>query len=364
MKHLIIITLLSLLIGCSKEVIEIENQLKDTTMALPSTYVGIAQIRNEIGESTDKDDIGSLILSSKVNRWGFNTVGAQQIKHWGVPASELAAPYDVGAFRNYDHSWGCYTVNDGTLTGGLAIYEAGELTISLIRLGGVDPNPLIGHYFDLYVSQNPFTTQNTGTKVWNNQPITTSRALSITPSDYAENSTMYVKLVHLSSPERRFDMNACEAQFNGNVVTTVDKVLKTIIFNVPIGDDPYTYVWGGSVTSGGWVVQGGGSIPDAISIPFTLYNGDRVAHSITINVDVCSTSNFSTQINSATATVSCPRANYVNGSLVLGSATGSAAGSVVSSGFTVGSTYYKRYNVNGGAWQSAGSGIVLASPPQ
>jgi hypothetical protein len=154
MKHLIIITLLSLLIGCSKESIEIENQLKDTTMALPATDITTSLVSNTIGLASNK--VGELCAKSKTggtSGFAFNIAenggqtwdgtlisGAEPYWNkysndspgeWCLPANQTEPVYfrlkrdinipsrysfQLGGFRAYNHEAAAPLTMSGSLT--------------------------------------------------------------------------------------------------------------------------------------------------------------------------------------------------------------------------------------------------------
>ncbi|MGQ1889125.1 hypothetical protein ACT29H_01655 [Thermophagus sp. OGC60D27] len=74
-------------------------------MALPENNITVSQVRNILGEDTNK--ISELARSSKNNWWGFrkrdNIVGNE----WGVQPAE---PYKIGDYRGYIHDWRAYAL--------------------------------------------------------------------------------------------------------------------------------------------------------------------------------------------------------------------------------------------------------------
>jgi hypothetical protein len=202
-------------------------------MALPTTGISISLVRNTIGAGSN--DLGTLFLHPNVNEWGFNCMTLQeQNAVWGKPSSERAklSPlhpnytpimsvepgYNLGYFRRYDHDWVVYLL--GGVQGQSTFYENNMIFKVLIEplpklIDKPAPTPAVEHTFKIEFARNPNQFDlGTATLVSNSfkavAPFSTFEIEPIYPPDYETNGsltpgqTIYLRVTHLSSPERRW----------------------------------------------------------------------------------------------------------------------------------------------------------------
>ncbi|HZJ99675.1 MAG TPA: hypothetical protein VFC79_06700, partial [Tissierellaceae bacterium] len=96
-------------------------------MALPDSNITTGMVGNAIGDSSRS--VGVLFLHPNCNRYGWGTEsGGDRIRNWGKysPSSLLhntdplkmrTTPYNLGAFRGYDHNWAFFFWKRLYLTG-------------------------------------------------------------------------------------------------------------------------------------------------------------------------------------------------------------------------------------------------------
>lgn len=203
--------------------------------ALPNTGISVSMVKATIGAGTN--DVGALFLHPNVNEYGFNLTGGVregviQEQIWGKPSSERAklSPlhpnyagtpypgYHLGNFRGYDHDWVVYLL--GGVQGQSTFYENNMIFKVLIEplpklINKPAPTPAVEHTFKIEFARNPNQFDlGTATLVSNNfkavAPFSTFEIEPIYPPDYAINGsltpgqTIYLRVTHLSSPERRW----------------------------------------------------------------------------------------------------------------------------------------------------------------
>lgn len=201
--------------------------------ALPLTGIDISDIATAIG--VPSTDAGFLFVSDSVNEWGFNCPDSKlQEKIWGKPSSLRAdlspsdpdyAPtfgvrpgYHMGAFRGYDHNWVAYLF--GGVTHNFTDYDSDMVfNVQVERVtkleGKPDPVPAVEHTFKVEFARN-INQFDLGTATVVNAAFTVTEPSSpftlsaLYPPDYATNGSLdegepfYIKVTHLSSPERRW----------------------------------------------------------------------------------------------------------------------------------------------------------------
>ena len=221
-------------------------------MALPNNNIYPALIANTIGEPST--DIGTLVLSNKVNRWGFNSPDpVQQAKYWGV----VNPPpfHELGAFRGYDHYWRCYALGEIEIGGDINLYNPGFLGLNIIALAGLTESPAyqsVPHVFDVWMNRwaidwNPlngavliaedFTIYEGGHQKIDIDPLSPPDGFGALPY----NHPIYFSLRHKSSPAKRWDSRAWSAQDLGALGSIAkdpngnyDGWTITIVINEPI----------------------------------------------------------------------------------------------------------------------------------
>ena len=203
--------------------------------ALPTTGISVSLVRDTIGAGSN--DVGTLFLHPNVNEWGFNLTGGVrenviQSQIWGVPSilRQRLSPddpnyagtpypgYHLGNFRGYDHDWVAYLF--GGVTTSFEDYHSDMVfNIKIERVerleGKPDPVPAVEHTFKVEFARN-INQFDLGTATVVNAAFTATEPSSpftlsaLYPPDYATNGSLdegdplYVKVTHLSSPERRW----------------------------------------------------------------------------------------------------------------------------------------------------------------
>jgi hypothetical protein len=200
--------------------------------ALPLTGISTSMVAQAIGEASN--DVGTLFLSSKVNAWGFNPPGAANLAAvWGksvaertklsptatgfTPIPNVIPGYHLGYFRGYDHDWVTYHFGELIMTGD-EYYDPMEFKVSILRMAGLEnkpaPLPAIEHLFQIDFSRDEnFPLENT-VRIYDEfiakEPYSSFSIDASYPPDYILNGildkleTFYIKITHVSSPERRF----------------------------------------------------------------------------------------------------------------------------------------------------------------
>jgi hypothetical protein len=201
--------------------------------ALPLTGISTSMVAQAIGEASN--DVGTLFLSTKVNAWGFNPPGAANLAAvWGksvaertklsptatgfTPIPNVIPGYHLGYFRGYDHDWVVYHFEELIMTGD-EYYDPMEFKVSILRMAGLEnkptPSPAIEHTFKIEFarSEGAFSA-GTATLISDNfivtEPYGSFEIEALYPPDYSvngsldEGETFYIKVTHLSSPERRW----------------------------------------------------------------------------------------------------------------------------------------------------------------
>ena len=201
--------------------------------ALPLTGITTSMVASAIGEASN--DVGTLFLSDKVNEWGFNCPGQNNMNAiWGKPPSERAklSPlnanytpvfgvmpgYNLGYFRGYDHNWVTYMM--GAIVDNFTDYEhALKFKLSIERIpklsGKPDPSPAVEHTFKLEFARNSNQFDLGTATLINNafiavEPYTEFQFEARYPPDYTANGSLdegehfFIKATHVSSPDRRW----------------------------------------------------------------------------------------------------------------------------------------------------------------
>jgi hypothetical protein len=201
--------------------------------ALPVNQITTSMISQAIGVGSN--DVGTLFLHDNVNEFGFNPPGINNFNAvWGKPSYERAklSPnnpdytpivgilpgYAIGYFRGYDHDWVTY-MNGGIDMEGDNYYEQMVFKLYIDRIPKLNSKPAptstVEHSFKIEFARavNAFQT---GTSVvmldeFNaHEPYGTFTIDAMYPPDYSVNGrlesgeTFYLKITHLSSPERRW----------------------------------------------------------------------------------------------------------------------------------------------------------------
>jgi hypothetical protein len=201
--------------------------------ALPLTGISTSMVAQAIGSGSR--NVGTLFLHENVNEYGFNPPGINNFNAvWGKPSSERAklSPnnpeytpifgvvpgYHLGYFRGYDHDWVTY-MNGGIDMEGDNYYEQMVFKLYIERVPKLNSKPApastVEHSFKIEFARivNAFQI---GTSVVMfdefkaHEPYETFTIDAMYPPDYNTNGsldegeTFYIKVTHLSSPERRW----------------------------------------------------------------------------------------------------------------------------------------------------------------
>jgi len=201
--------------------------------ALPLTGISVSLVRDTIGAGSN--DVGTLFLHPNVNEYGFNHINSNYQKAvWGKTSSQRAAlspsdpnytpiagvipGYSLGYFRGYDHNWVAYLF--GGVTTNFTDYHSDMVfNVQIERVTKLeakpDPVPAVEHTFKVEFARN-INQFDLGTATVVNAAFTATEPSSpftlsaLYPPDYATNGSLaegepfYIKVTHLSSPERRW----------------------------------------------------------------------------------------------------------------------------------------------------------------
>ena len=184
--------------------------------ALPQNNIYPALVANTIDEPST--DVGTLVLSYRVNRWGFNSPDpVQQAKYWGIATPP---PYhELGAFRRYDHAWRCYTIYNIEIGGAFENYSSGYLGFIIGAFPYPSDAPAAGtvpHVFDIWMNRwaDNWVDGQGKILIADNFTINESdrRKIDIDPLDppdgfgpLPKNSTIYFLLIRRASTAPEYD---------------------------------------------------------------------------------------------------------------------------------------------------------------
>lgn len=217
--------------------------------ALPTTGISVPMVKAAIGAGTN--NVGALFLHENVNEWGFNLTGGVrenviQAQIWGVPSElrQRLSPndpnyagtpypgYHLGNFRGYDHDWVAYLF--GGVTTNFTDYHSDMVfNIKIERVEKLeakpDPVPAVYHTFKVEFARNINNFDLGNATVVNaaftaTEPSSPFTLSALYPPDYATNGSLdegepfYIKVTHLSSPERRWS-GLLDVPFIGSYTT-------------------------------------------------------------------------------------------------------------------------------------------------
>lgn len=223
---------------------------------LPTTGISVSMVKSAIGAGSN--DVGTLFLHENVNEWGFNCPGINNMKAvWGKPSSErrklspndpnytpvfgVMPGYNLGYFRGYDHDWVAYIF--GSVMTDFIDYESDLVfNVQVERvpklLAKPDPVPAVEHTFKVEFARN-INQFDLGTATVVNAAFTATEPYSqftlsaLYPPDYATNGSLdegepfYIKVTHLSSPERRW-AEILDVPFIGSYTTPASAFTNTL----------------------------------------------------------------------------------------------------------------------------------------
>ncbi|TLX78400.1 hypothetical protein E9993_01595 [Labilibacter sediminis] len=177
-------------------------------MALPTSNITTTIVKNEIGESSNS--VSVLRKSPKVNYWGFSST----LRGWGRSRS-LAAPYDLGDFRGYDHYWKCWSM-DGIVNTSTSYEDGCRFALDLFSFPSWAVDDNTDHDFSIEVKRTNDYQHGDGMfvstfTIFNNQY---TKSFWFSPydldsfdgqGDLVAGSTVYIRVTHLGSDIRRWD---------------------------------------------------------------------------------------------------------------------------------------------------------------
>ena len=216
-------------------------------MALPLTGISVSLVRDTIGAGSN--DVGTLFLHPNVNEYGFNHINSNYQKAvWGKTSSQRAAlspsdpnytpiagvipGYSLGYFRGYDHDWVAYLFG-GVMTNFTDYHSDMVFNVQVERVPKLmskpAPIPAVEHMFKVEFARN-INQFDLGTATVVNAAFTVTEPSSpftlsaLYPPDYGTNGSLaegepfYIKVTHLSSPERRWS-GLLDVPFIGSYTT-------------------------------------------------------------------------------------------------------------------------------------------------
>ncbi len=204
--------------------------------ALPLSEISTSLVASAISEASN--DVGTLFCSTKVNPFGFNIPFSSNMQTllFGMSAANRAklspahpdyvvnpsyrGGYHLGAFRGYDHTWKAYTGSIRDTLDGSEYTEPVTVRINIIPAGAMledfpEPVPAIDHVFKIEYARTLADFTHSTSVVLEasktiNYPYYEFDINPLTPPDFSTNGklnvgdTFYIKVTHLSSPERRW----------------------------------------------------------------------------------------------------------------------------------------------------------------
>ncbi|WP_321425007.1 hypothetical protein [uncultured Bacteroides sp.] len=189
-------------------------------MILPNTGITTSLVSSTIGQASNQ--VSTLCLSDKVNMYGFNSPDyLEQDKFFGKNPTERnvinqgvsKVGYPLGVFRGYDHNFVTFRNDEPYLDNTLSQFD-GTIYVNLpiIPMGGTDITST-DHTFAVYFNRiNDFThTSHVAVNLGNNLGSYPNWYFTINvnnPPDggapLTPGSVVYFKIVHLSSPSRKW----------------------------------------------------------------------------------------------------------------------------------------------------------------
>jgi hypothetical protein len=337
-------------------------------MALGSQDIDHVKVKNSTGEGRSSNS--ALVSSDLVNRWGFNIPDYQmQQRYWGnlLPV----APFNLGAFRNYDHWWRCYNIGEVEIGEDLIYYDQDWLNFN-VGFFPVWSTPTSGvqHTFDVWFSRNNnFNRLDLCTQIKSDyvvydgtylgvliQPATGPDGSALTPD-----SDVYFRIKHKTSDARRWDKR----------FRLVDDT--STFWRDPNDDDAWIVKVhiGHNVFSNAIMISQ--STPPSNTIAktasfanFALHaeNGYAYPQSIRVYVEACNVSDFSSEVKLIIHTdITIPAGSRSGGMLITGKLDFSVNDTLSLSKWAIGETFYGRIGIN--AMPSGGvdfTGTVTSMP--
>lgn len=335
-------------------------------MALPLTGISVSLVRDTIGAGSN--DVGTLFLHPNVNEWGFNCPDSNlQDKIWGKPSSirEDLSPldpdytpalgvrpgYHLGAFRGYDHDWVAYSLGPIEMTP-TYMDESGNyvgrmtFTVPIILvddklIGKPVPSPAVEHIFKLEFARNANGFDMGNFTVINDNFVTYYPSVSfyidsLYPPDYVTNGSLssnepfYIKVTHLSSPERRWGL-----EFSGLILSFVTPV------------NPYTEVATLQNVSAVAVKKTTAPALTLFEVNADLFSDFSTGTTVTIVAIMSVSADFQTDVYTQTQNKYCAKNNNPGVPKSEGHLEFNFSNSGIANNVSVGQTVYYRLWLNG-----------------
>ena len=325
-------------------------------MVLPENNIRVSQVRNILGEDTNK--ISELVLSPNVNPFGFNSPSSiQNNTFWGVTdRSGSTIGYPLGAFRRYDHEW------IARMFGGVSVISDDPedwtvLKITIPLASGIlldKPDVTTYHNFTVKVSKTNDFHQGGGITIADGITVGIDNDNpSFTVQFNADNigaeggDTFYCYVLHNSSDERRW-------YIPGASLGTANQGGDEYVTELQMPEDPYTYnVSIKEVTFS--AIDDSLTGIKAVTGRVTVFSDTRTSGSVTVTIQYSGSDGFaSSDTGTLTITVNYPAGRNQE--------TTEIASEDVN-WLSVGDTVYWRYRVNGGSWSSTRTTTVIIPEP-
>lgn len=343
--------------------------------ALPSTGITTSMVAQAIGVGSN--DVGTLCSHSKVNQFGFNSPDTNQMKkYWAKTAQERleqgsgymtpgAIGYPLGVFRNYDHDWVTFMgSNPFKSPESDDYYEPLKVRIPIPVAAAFladKPSVSVNHTFDIYFNRtNDFTGSETqiGDNVTGSSPYLEINIDIFDPPDggdaLEENEKFYIKVVHVSSPARRWYVPGwthTEAAAGGDYY----------IGEITVPEDPYTYsIYNGTITA--TFIENANVAVYTLDVP--IYADMRTAGTVNIKAQLCKNDAFETDVLTMTDDFAYAANTESPGTAVLSGNAHFDFTTQAKQLFNAGNTVYYRINFNNAGYGTVYSKEVLLNPPQ
>lgn len=343
---------------------------------LPNTGITTSMVARAIGASTN--DVGALCCHSNVNQFGFNSPDINQMKkYWGKTVQERieqgngyltpgAIGYPLGVFRKYDHDWVTFKGDSPFKSPESDSYWKPlkvRIPIPVAAAFLLDkPAVSVQHTFDVYFNRINDFTHGSETQIADNitgsSPYLEININLNNPPDggsaLQENDVFYIKVVHVSSPERRWFVPGwthLEAAAGGDYY----------IGSVTVPEDPYTYSLYNGVPVAIFVENPSFAL---YTISVDIYADMRTSSTVNIKAQLCKNSAFEVDVLTMSDNFSYSANTQNPGTAVL---SGNALFDFTTQAkqlFNAGNTAYYRINFNNAGYGTVYSKQVLLNLPQ
>ena len=333
-------------------------------MALPESNISVTMIKQAIGVGSN--NVGTLFCHEQVNEWGFNTPDTiLQNLIWGVDAvyrrklspndpdyvPVLRPGYRIGAFRRYDHNWVAYSLGPIEMTPtymdesenyvGRMTFTVPIILVDDKLIGKPVPSPAVEHIFKLEFARNANGFDMGNSTVINDNfvayyPSVSFYIDSLYPPDYVTNGALssnepfYIKVTHLSSPERRWGL-----EFSGLILSFVTPV------------NPYTEVATLQNVSAVAVKKTTSPALTLFEVNADLFSDFSTGTTVTIVARMSVSADFQTDVYAQTQNKYCAKNNNPGVPKSEGHLEFNFSNSGIANNVSVGQTVYYRLWLNG-----------------